>query len=294
MNISTFLSNLWKSLLPPKYRDLCRDNTVRKSALYFLTLLIIMSLITGILYIPILKKLPQEVQKEFSKINNINFNVDLSTNGQAKFGLLTIDMTTNRSLEGSGILIAKQRLEYKLFPFTSPKVISDRDFQELVNDPSSIQKLFKTIVIFLAPYLLILLFLYHLIKYLVLVLLISSFVIILIRTSKGDIDGKPVYKSGFFASIFLMLELPLQIYVESWTYNTLVPFLIFLIFLMVTIFYLRPEDLEKHENVGGRDGSRDKSKDNIFGKSSSKGKNDFGDDNEYVQGDVFAGTSLGK
>src|SRR3989344_109816 len=202
MNIRDFFNNLWKSLLPPKYRGLCRDNTIRKSALYFFTLLIIMSLITGILYIPVIKEFPQEVQKEFSKMNNINFNVDLATNGEANFGgLITIDMNTNRSLEGRGILIAKQRLEYKLIPFSSPKVISDRDFQELVNDPSSIQKLFEMIVIFIAPYLLILLFLYHLIKYLIIVLLISSFVIILIRTSKGDIDGKPVYKSGFFASV---------------------------------------------------------------------------------------------
>lgn len=256
--------------MPQKYKKLTEDYSLRRCALYFLTLLILVSLVTGLLYIPSLLEAPEQIQKEFSKLNNITFNVELDTEGEAKFGFLTVDMNTNKSLDRTGILIANQRLEYKLIPFTSPKVISDKDFEEVVNNPGSIESLVGLVVLFIAPYLLLLLFLYHLVKYLIIILLVSSLIIMLIRTSKGDINGKPVYKAGFFAAFLLMLELPLQVFVDSWMVHSLIPFLLFLIFFLIIIFYLRPEEIiEKKEK-----------------------KDDFVED--YVEGDVFADANFGQ
>jgi len=267
-----FLTTFGKSFNPKSYPSLIKQYSLRRSYLHFLYLLVIVTIISGILYLPSFADKPQEIQEEFTKIQDINFIIDATSSDAARFGPITIDLDSNKSLEERGVLITKKRVEYKLLPFGASTVMKDGEVHEFIKNPKSQISLLSLITIFLAPYLLILLYTYHLLKYTLIVLILGTIIVILIRTSKGDIHAKPVYKAGFFATPFLMLELPLQTMTSSWFYHSLLPFLLFVIFYLVTIFFIKPKHLDEDINI----------------------KNKTKEQSEYIDGDIFAGSSFKK
>jgi hypothetical protein len=240
MGAEKFLRTFLRSFNPRQYPEIITEHTTRESFKYFLTLLIIMSLFAGLIALPQLTEKPKQFQKEFSKITDVNLILEATTKETADFGFLVIDLSDNvLNLEGRGILVTNDKIEYKLF--LRKKVIRYNSFQDFAGKPETLVKIATYLVIFIAPYLLILMFLYHFLKYFLIIFFISSFIIVVIRTSQGFIDGKPSFKAGFFASFFLMIELPLQVLVDSWIFNTLVPFFVFFMFYMTTLFFLKPD-----------------------------------------------------
>jgi hypothetical protein len=285
------IQNFWKtfgqSFNPKNYPSITTQYSLRRSYLHFIGVLVLFTLLAGLLYIPSLSDKPQEVQKEFEKISNLDFNIDASTSGAAKFGPLIVDLDSNRSLKNRGVLLTRNKVEYKIVPFGASTVLRDGEIVKKINDPSNLGAVLGLVAAFLAPYLLIIIFVYHLIKYTLIVGIVASLLIIIIRTSHGKIHAKPVYKAALFSTPFLMLELPFQTFISSWGLNTLVPFLLWMIFFFLTVFFLKPED-ELTEQFGRDITDNDKRDKQV--ESHDTNHNEKVDAEGYVMGDIFAGS----
>ena len=241
MSWKLFFSNFRDSFEPAHYYQLCSQSSPRAFQ-YFFRLLLFMTILTGILYIPTLTDVPSRAEQEFSKLSNISLEVSATGNGAVQFGPLTIDLNNdNRSLQGQGVLITNSKIETRILPLTKKSSITFVEFNELINDEMRFRKIAGSTATFLAPYLLFLLYLYHAIKYLIVIFITAGIIIIIVRTAHGDVPARASFKAALYASFFLMLELPLQVFIESWTLNTLAPYLVFVVFYLLTLFSFEPE-----------------------------------------------------
>ena len=244
MGWKQFFFDIKNSFGVNNYTKLCNYSTMYAFS-YFMKLLLLFVIITGLLYLPSFSDIPEKAEKEFAKFDNISFEVNAEGNEAANFGPLTVDLSSsNRSLEGRGILITSNKVESKFFPFSKKSSTNYLELKDLINDEEKLGNFVKKVSIFLAPYLLLLLFFYHAVKYFIIIIATATLIIMIVRTFHGDIPAKATYKAGFFASIFMLLELPLQVFIDSWIINTLFPYLIFLIFLLIVLFSFEPERIK--------------------------------------------------
>ncbi len=243
MSWKTFVATVYRSFQPQQYTSLCR-NRLGSALNHFCRLLLIFVLVSGVFSLPSFLDMPSLAQRELGKLQNISFELTAEGSEAARFGPLIIDLSNeNASLKGQGILITKNKIEKRFLPFTDKSSISNVELKDTLNNEQKLADLIFWILLFLAPYLLILLYIYHALKYLVLIFISTSIIIMIVRTAHGDIPGKLAYKAGLYASFFFMLELPLQVFIESWLINTLFPFMLFIVFFLLTLFTLEPEKI---------------------------------------------------
>jgi hypothetical protein len=246
MDLKKYFKKAGEQVNPTLYHDLMGDK-YRYIIKHFLVLLLLLTIISSVLYIPKFIIIPQQFEKEFQKFDKFSIDMDVSTTGPVNFGLVTIDTTVNEPPNKRGIYITNNTVQVQLLPFTRPGRANPGDFKDLTKATPTIKANLILASIMLIPYLIFLMFLYHAVKYLLLILLTSGIMIILIRTFKGEIKSGMAMKTCFYGSIFLMLELFIQPFSARWQINALIPYIIYVVFVITTLVFLKVTEKDYHE-----------------------------------------------
>ncbi|MBW2987787.1 hypothetical protein KY336_04520 [Candidatus Woesearchaeota archaeon] len=246
MDLKKYFKKAGEQVNPTLYHDLMGDK-YRYIIKHFLVLLLLLTIISSVLYIPKFIIIPQQFEKEFQKFETFSIDMEVSTTGPVNFGLVTIDTTVNEPPRKRGIYITNSTVQVQLLPFTKPGRANPGDFQDLTKATPTIKANLILASIMLIPYLIFLMFIYHAVKYLLLILLTAGIMIILIRTFKGEIKSRMAMKTCFYASIFLMLELFIQPFNSRWQINALIPYIIYVVFIITTLVFLKVTEKDYHE-----------------------------------------------
>ncbi len=231
-----FFIILGMSFIPSRYHDLIymRKRVILKY-LFFLLLFVI--IITSFFYIPQLKLLGYQLDREFSKFEKFNLDADVSTREPVKIGLITIDtdLPPSEAYKVKGILFTKDLMQVNLI---APIVMDIKDWQNVLQNTKTLKANIILITILLAPYFFILYFFFNLIKYILYALLASILVLVLFRTLQQEVHFYKLIRISGFASVFLMLELFLKPFETPWYMRTLTPIIIYLCFIIITNMYV--------------------------------------------------------
>lgn len=267
-----FWRNLGYSLIPSKYPQLF-EVPFKHIYKHFLLALILLSIITSLFYIPSLVIFPYQVNEEFEKFDTFSLDVNVTTSAPVDFGLLTVDTNSQTVPEDiEGIFIDDEYLYVNIIPFAGTSHILLDDLSDVKRNLNTIRINLILLTVFLVPYLLLLLFVYHAIKYTLIATLTALLVVVTIRTGEGIISTAKTFKIAYFGSIFLMLELFLQIFVSAWYVQTLIPFFLYFVFVIMTVM---------HTAGQGHHGKTHKIKDSKAKKETKK-SHDSDDNDDFI------------
>ncbi|MBD3259379.1 hypothetical protein GF371_01985 [Candidatus Woesearchaeota archaeon] len=246
MDLKKYFKKAGEQINPIAYHDLMQDK-YRYVIKHFLVLLLLLTVISSVLYIPKFIILPQQFENEFQKFDTFSLDIDIATKEPVNFGLLTIDTTATEPPEKRGIYITNDTVQVQFLPFTTPSRAKTSDFKDLTKATPTIKANLILGTIMLIPYLIFLMWFYHAIKFLLLILLTAAAAIIITRTFRGEIKSSYALKTCFYGSIFLMLELFIQPFSSSWQVNALVPYIIYAIFVIITLIFLKVTEKDYHK-----------------------------------------------
>ena len=222
------------ALNPYKYDELV-DRKKRHALQYFVMLLLLVFILTAILFIPTLTLLPSYMQEEFSKFTKLSVTLDYEQTEPIKVPkvhpVITIDTVNPReSIEEGYILISKGSVFYRFTGFTKGTMISTDDLLSA----SGFSKILTSIFIMLAPMLIVMLYLFHAVKYLIVIFAVSAIGFIFSRVVRFGIEFYDCIKVGMYASTpMILLGLLTKPFVPSVGY---LEYLVFLAYFIVGVF----------------------------------------------------------
>jgi len=242
-----FFTILGMSLVPSRYHDLIymRKRVILKY-LFFLLLFVI--IITSFFYIPQLKILGSQLDREFSKFEKFNLDADVVTKESVRIGFITIDtnMDPSEAYKVKGILFTNDLVQINII---TPSVIPITALKNVLQNTKTIKANIILITVLLAPYFFILYFFYNLVKYLLYAFIASILVLVLFRVMQQEVHFHKLIRISGFASVFLMLELFLKPFGMPWYIHTLTPIIIYLCFIIITNMYVESTKVLKDNKV---------------------------------------------
>ncbi len=255
MNISgfnTLLTRIVTTFNPTRYDTLVALKK-RQAILYFIQMTALVFGIALLLMIPNLFSVPQMISDEFSKFERLEIDVNYSQvepiNLPQYNPVITIDTTPTPEKTLSGFLLITDRsLYYRLTPFTK----GDRIALEEEN-ATGIGNVVVSLLVLSLPTLLVLTYLYILLKYAIIICLVAVVSFILARVARFGLELHQTFKIALFASTpMIVLALLTKPYVPSLGYLEYIVYLIFFI-----LGCIKMGDFEEVKKAGERGQGKD-------------------------------------
>ncbi len=241
MNYKIFFRDLVDSFIPSKYHILIDDKIGQIFKFFFCTLFLFL-IVASILFIPKMVIMPFQVEKEFSKFTEFSIDAKITTSDAVNLGFITIDTGAEEIPNTKGLFINNDTLQVNLLPFGLGKNQAKLDdLKDLSRNRRTVKINLLLGMILLLPYIFILIYAYSAIKFLLLALIVGSFVVIATRTLKGVVKARVVLKTALYATPVLMLELLFSVFSQSWYVNTLFPLILYLMFVIIITVILGKE-----------------------------------------------------
>lgn len=282
MNLRIFFRDLGDCFNPSKYHILI-DDRFRQILKFFFCALFLFLVVASILFVPKLVILPFQAEKELAKFSEFSVDAKVKTTEPVNLGFITIDTKAEQIPDKKGLFITNDTMQVNLLPFGLGKNQAQLDdLKDLTRNRKTIKVNLLIGTILLLPYIFILLYVYSAVKYLLLALLVAAFIVVSTRTLKGVVKARVVLKVALYATPLLMFELILQVFTPEWYINTLLPFVLFLLFNIVVNVIL-----SKEHRVRSHSSSKEKPK--------KKRERDYEEEEEEtIDPDFFANTKFGK
>lgn len=193
MKLREFFLLIGKSVTPGAYKDLVLSS-MKQTCAYFLGVLSLAFLITILLYVPVLTDLSFNLNKGLSKLTKLNIDVSLETSEPIQFKSLGIAIDTTgkiTNLTEEKVLVTDKHimigstkcLLFKpLCSFSKDKVktisLEPKNLIQYKNDVISVA---TTLILLLIPTILVSFYLMYLIKYVIIILIVSTLTFLLTR-----------------------------------------------------------------------------------------------------------------
>ena len=226
---NTLLTRIVTAFNPTQYDTLVALKK-RQAILYFIQMTALIFVVTLLLMIPNLFSVPEMIHNEFSKFERLEIDVNYSQvepiNLPEYNPVITIDTTPAPEKTLSGfMLITDRSLYYRLTPFTKGSRIAIEQ-----ENTTGIGNVVVSLLVLSLPTLLVLTYLYILLKYGIIICFVALLSFILARVARFGLELPQTFKIALFASTpMITLALLTKPYVPSLGYLEYLVYLIFFI-----------------------------------------------------------------
>ncbi len=219
-----FIYLIAKTFNPFNYRDLSKVSFV-KVWRYFMLLMLMCFIVMIIISIPAFVLMPGKLNSELVKLSSFTITPDLNVSENIEFGSLNLVVANDKEYEMENVLITKDTFYLKnvgcllstpacLF-MRKPIEINAENAPELVNNKRNMSLWMSFLIMLMLPGILIVMFIYYLLRYFILVFLSSIIVYIISQLLKHDLNYKEVYIMGVFAAtVMAILEIIPMVYIN--------------------------------------------------------------------------------
>ena len=208
MGLKNFFRTLLLSLNPGKY-DILSERLTKDSLKYFVLMVLFIFIVSALLFIPKLATLPKYLEDEFSGFEQLEVNVEQGMKEPVvlteNHPLIIID-TEGKTKEFDNVLVTNKGIYIKtLFGI---KKISTEGYSNLLEKKDKISNFLLLIFIMMLPMLLLLAFVYFLVKYFLIVILALILGFIIARLIKFEIKVSELFRIGLYATtVMAVVEL---------------------------------------------------------------------------------------
>ena len=243
------------SLIPDRYRILTTQ-PVTKSIKHFLAVLLISFIIMFLLFIPSIISLKSDMKSEISKFTLLNVSVDYDLTKSATFlenKIVIEPKDSNRTVmrENEMIFMTKDEIVYNFAPGSDAKKIVKDKYVDLTARKDDVSTFLFGIFMMMLPAVLILGYLFLLIKFGLIILLVTIFAFVISRTIKFEVHFMDVLNIVLHASIFMIfLELVTKPFLNT------IYYLNYLLFLIVVIMAIMKNGRIERKYEGAQWGKR--------------------------------------
>ena len=236
-----FLGVLIRTVNPRSYKKLT-SATVKEGLRFYLHVLFFSFLLFILLTIPYLFSFYDKIRSEANNLETFTLAPQLSVNQVIVFEDFNVVVANNKTYDGENLLVTQQTLYWKnaLCVFSSlgcllnndPHSLDFSSAHTLVEDREKFTHLSFGILLLMLPGILLLLFLYHLFKFFLIILLF--FVIGLVYTTaiRYEIHARQLFLIALYSlTLTIVVETVFSIY-----YNTYyIPYILsFILFVLTT------------------------------------------------------------
>jgi len=218
----TFLKSFFKSMNPGAYEELVEE-PMKKSMKYVPKLIFFGFIIMILLSIPYMMTLPSYINNEFSKFSSFKVTTDINTTSPViltdKFNFLRVDTTQNATIGNSKILLTKNSVQNKPLPCLAfdalcifyPNTIEIKDtkgYSNILSYKEEYSNLAFFIILAMLPSILLILYLYNLIKFSAIIFIAAGFSFIITRSIRYYTTFSQLLKVSIYAiTITVMIDL---------------------------------------------------------------------------------------
>jgi hypothetical protein len=246
MALKEFFKNALSAVNPKSYDDFVR-NSYKEVFRHFFLLLFFAMLLFLALNIPKLATFQPDFQRELAKFDIFTINVNATTKEPANLLLFSIDTKNNTEPGSEGLMFTKDYLMIKYLPYLPATKENLSQYKNVVSSSAVYQTKIFILVLLLLPSIAIALYLYYSAKFLLIITLATIIGFIIARIAKHDITFSAVFKTAVYASIFLVLELVLRVFISNMWIQQLAPLAIFILFFTIGVAGA------KHKKTGYRE-----------------------------------------
>jgi hypothetical protein len=228
---NVFLKNFLHSFNPKKHKTLS-EQLFKVSFKHFFYILVIFFVIMMILYSPKIASLPNTLENEIGNFAHLELNANYSINKVIQWPndkpKVKIDLINENVTQGKEWLLVSKGL-------IGIKGMKDIASDDLSNVKSGkVGKFLTSIFVLMLPALIVLAFVYHFLKYLILILIVSLIAMLIVKLGKFHIDKKQILNICFFSSFWLMLGM---IFKPIGFFSYYAQIVLFLIFCFLGILF---------------------------------------------------------
>ncbi len=197
-----FLKNFLNSFNPKKHKDLS-ELLFKAGFKHFLYLLIIFFVVMMLLYLPKIIDLPNTLESKIDEFNVLDLKANYEVNEVIIWPkdkpVIKLDFVNENVTKGKEfILVTKERVDIK--------GMQEIAMSDISNVKSGKDGKFKTgEFVLMLPALIVLAFVYYLLKFLIVILVVSLIAILIKKLSKFYITNKQIVNICLFSSFWLFL-----------------------------------------------------------------------------------------
>ena len=218
-----------------KYEDMSSESL--KGCIEYLSIILLISFLLAMLIaIPRLATIPSAVEDgldSFSKLKiSINQTMEKAVMLPKNRPFLILDLTEeNQDKVKAPIMINKSEVNYKVLFFR--KSFKTEELGEPLAHKSKIKSFLVIIILMLLPLALVGIFLFNLMKFIILLLIISTIAYILLKMMKNKFAFGKCFKMAIFASTMMVIIETLNI---GWQFNLYyIPKILFLVLYIISL-----------------------------------------------------------
>lgn len=228
VNLRELVMTILMSFNPTKYDQLVA-NRKRQALWYFCSMVFVVFILTSLLMLPNLFSLPAYLKDEIAKFDQLKVNVEyqqkepvvITTNQP----ILTVDtINEHDDIKDGTVLITKNAIFYRFLPFgPGTKITTGEE-----NSVQGLNVILMMLFVAALPVLLITIFLYGLVKYLLVILLAAIIGLIVARFVRYGLTFKEVFNISMFAGTpLVVLGLLTKPFIPSLGYLEYVIFVVY-------------------------------------------------------------------
>ena len=236
MNVKYYVKTLLASFNPKSYRNL--TNRKLKEAFNFFFLTVVLSLILFfILYIPYIFIFSNNFTEKFDQISVFKLDTEVEHTQPVQLAstpLIILDLNQENFTKGD-ILITKNHIYYKKYAWFGEESIDLNQLADLKLHQQKTQSLLITLMVFLLPAILALLFIAFTLKNIILAFVLTFISYIIYRITLHHVKFISLFKAAIYAtSIMLILDTILILFFPIlWA-----PFILYIILFIFASWWL--------------------------------------------------------
>ncbi|PIN86997.1 hypothetical protein COV19_02280 [Candidatus Woesearchaeota archaeon CG10_big_fil_rev_8_21_14_0_10_44_13] len=207
MGLKDFFKTVLMSLNPAAYEKLA-ETKMTTAINYFISMVAAVFIVMCLLFIPALVMMPGSIEDALGNFKTLDIRINQSMKGPiyipASGTKITIDTSKEyNDVENGNIIITEGAILYKFLPFTTPQmIVREGSFLE---NKDQIATFIMVLIVAMLPMILVACFLFHLIKYAIVILLALLIGFLVARIARFGITFAETSKVALFASTVMVI-----------------------------------------------------------------------------------------
>lgn len=240
----SFLITVIKSMNPGLYRKLSM-RTVKKATMYLINLIIFSMIIFMVVLIPFMMKLPMVLNEELVKIQDLKMSSSVDIVDTIKLNTPRITIGDNETYDGELLFATEHDVKRRNTMCMLSRIWCYFDNDPVVYDASTAKDFFDNekklgtsvfaIIILMLPGILIALFAFYLIKFALIIAILSLLMHALCLGLKYNIPWKKIIVIGIHSStVMILLDVVLGFFIPI----NIIPLLLYILLFSVAIWFV--------------------------------------------------------
>ena len=249
--ILNFFMTILKSLNPVSYKIFIHRKA-RNAGFYLANLIVFSMILFFIVSVPFLLKTPVVLNNELPKVHDLGIAPTVNITDTIIFKNPRITLAQDEEYDGELLLITESEVSRRntlcllsktwCFFNNDPVVYDSNNAREFLDNEKKLGTTIFVTLLLMLPGILIALFLYYLIKFALIIIVVSFFAHALCTALKYNLSWKKVLIIGIHSATIMVL---LDVVVGFFIPLTIIPLLLYIIFFTLSVWFVGESRLGK-------------------------------------------------